>query len=359
MLLLDTYLFKQFFKNLFLIVAALVSIYFLVDFFERIDNFMNAHMPMSLAAKYFLLKVPFMLDMLQPVCILLAGVITMGILNHNHEFLALKAGGISTMRIARPILLADCLVRFSALLIAEWILPPTFTETERIWNEEVHHKIPKGILRNGRIYFKGEEGIYSFIKSPETENTFIDFSFSEISKNFELKQMLTASKAVWANDVWTFYSGQLKTPVSLAKNRYTIALFEKESFPLLETPMDFFAPTFLPNERSISALYANTRDSKADPLLAQVNFHSRLAFIFLGVPLLCIGIPSILIINQRWGHDLTFAVPASCGFAFAAWSWWSAAQSMAKAAYLTPIIAAWAMPLVICPLGFWLLRKQE
>ena len=359
MTLLDRYLIKQFFKNLLIIVSALVSIYFLVDFFERIDNFIDAKMPMSLAAKYFLLKIPFMLDMLQPVCILLAGVITLGILNHNHEYMALKAGGISTLRITRPLLLSAFFVTLTLLFVAEWILPPTFTETERIWNEEVHHKIPKGIIRKGRIYFRGEHGIYSFIKKAGAQNSFKNFSFTEFTDKFEPKYLLTAETALWENGIWTFYNGQTKTPLNLVENRYDIVVFKKESLPLSETPDDFFAPTFKQSEQSISSLYANTIDHKADTLVAQVNFHSRLSFIFLGIPLMFIGIPVVLIINQKWGRDLTVAIPASCGLAFAAWSWWSTSQSMAKAAYLPPIVAAWAMPFIICPLGFWLLLKQE
>nr|MBF0221818.1 LptF/LptG family permease [Desulfobulbaceae bacterium] len=358
MTLLDRYLIKQFFKNLLLIVCALVSIYLLVDFFERIDNFMNAKMPMSLAAKYFLLKIPFMIDMLQPVCILLAGVITLGLLNHNHEFMALKAGGISTSRITRPLLLSACLVSLAALGFAEWILPPTFTQTERIWNEEVHQKIPKGILRKGRTYFRGEQGIYTFIRSTEGKDTFTDFAYTELTSRFEPKLLLTAKKALW-DGKWTFYDGQTKTPVSMADNTYTITLFEQTTVSLPETPEDFFAPTYKTSEQSISTLFSNLTDAKSDKLLEMVNLHSRLSFIFLGLPLIFIGLPVILLISNKWRRDLTLAVPVSCGLAFAAWIWWSTSQSMAKAAYLPPIVAAWAMPLIICPLGFWLLRRQE
>lgn len=358
MTLLDRYLIKQFFKNLLLIVTALVSIYFLVDFFERIDNFVDASKPMSLALKYFLLKLPFMVDMLQPVCILLAGVITLGLLNHNHEFMALKAGGISTSRITRPLFLSACAVTLAALCIAEWILPPTFSETERIWNEEVHQKIPKGILRKGRIYFRGEQGIYTFIRSAEGKDTFTDFSYTEMTSSFEPKHLLTAEKATWDGQ-WSFHNGQTKTPISIADNTYTITLFEQTTIPLPETPKDFFAPTYKASELSLSTLYANSTNAKSDKLLAVINLHSRLSFIFLGIPLIFIGIPVILIISNKWGRDLTLAVPISCGIAFAAWSWWSTSQSMAKAAYLPPIVAAWAMPLIVCPLGFWLLKRQE
>jgi lipopolysaccharide export system permease protein len=356
--LLDRYLIQQFFKNLFLIVCALISLYLLIDFFERIDNFMDADQSLGLIAKYFLLKIPFMLDMLQPVCILLAGVITLGILNHNNEFLALKAGGISTLRIARPLLLVAGFVSFIALFVAELVLPATHSETKRIWAEEVNHKIPTGILRKGRIYFKGKQGIYTFIKSSKTENTFTDFAYTEFTSRFDPQLLLTAQKAAWDGQ-WTFYNGQTKTPVNRAENQYTITVFDQINLALPERPEEFFAPTYQASEQSISALFSNSRDEKSDTRAAQVDLHGRLSFIFLGIPLIFIGIPMVLIINQKWGQDLSLAIPASCGMAFTAWSWWSTAQSMAKADYLDPMVAAWAMPLLICPLGFWLLKRQE
>ena len=58
MILLDRYLFKQFTKIMMLVLTALVAIYLLIDFFERIDDFIQAQKSFSLAIKYFLLKIP-------------------------------------------------------------------------------------------------------------------------------------------------------------------------------------------------------------------------------------------------------------------------------------------------------------
>ena len=41
MILLDRYLFKQFTSIMVLVLTALLAIYLLVDFFERIDDFMQ------------------------------------------------------------------------------------------------------------------------------------------------------------------------------------------------------------------------------------------------------------------------------------------------------------------------------
>ena len=42
MSLLDRYLLGQFWRNLLLVATALAAIYMLIDFFERVDNFLEA-----------------------------------------------------------------------------------------------------------------------------------------------------------------------------------------------------------------------------------------------------------------------------------------------------------------------------
>ena len=338
-------------------MSALTCIYFLVDFFERIDNFLDAGKPISLAIKYFMLKIPLMVDMLQPVCILLAGVITLGLLNHNHETMALKAGGIGTLRIIRPILSSALFFTFLALFMAQWILPSTVAETTRIWDEEVHNKIPKGTVRQGRIYFKGSQGIYSFIRQNPSSNLFNDFTYAQIDQSYQPQLLLTAEKALWQNGKWTFFKGQLKKPAPNSKSRYKLTFFKQIDFDLPEEPKHFFAPTYSPQEQSISSLYKKTQ--KYNTLSAWVGLHSRLSYIFLGLPLIFMGLPVLIIVNQQWGKDLTIAVPLSCGLAFAAWGWWSMSQSLAKAAYLRPSLAAWSMYFIVIPLAYHLLKKQD
>ena len=83
MKLLDRYLMAQFAKNLALVICSLLAIYMLVDFFERLDNFLESQKTITLAVKYLLFKLPFMYIQLIPVCLLLAGIITLGVLNHH------------------------------------------------------------------------------------------------------------------------------------------------------------------------------------------------------------------------------------------------------------------------------------
>ncbi|HCC53547.1 MAG TPA: YjgP/YjgQ family permease [Desulfobulbaceae bacterium] len=358
MKLLDRYLMAQFAKNLALVICSLIAIYLLVDFFERVDNFLESQKTISLTVKYLLLKLPFIYMQLIPVCILLAGIITLGILNHHFEFMALMASGISVIRIIRPLLVAAALFTLLTLAIGQWVLPGTTAATNRIWHEEVNHQTPKGILRDGRTYFRGSKGIYSFINSNPDKNEFSHFSFTAYDAELGLTTLLTAESATWEEGTtWLLKNGQQKKRTD--NGDFSVTIFKALSHAFAEQPAEFFVPSYKIEEFSYSLLWQQAMDSKAANHEAQMELHRRFSYIFLGIPLLLLGIPVLLSVHKSKGRDLAYAIPASCGLAFAAWGAWSASQSLAKTAILPPGIASWSVHLLTIVLGCFLLKRHN
>lgn len=356
MKLLDRYLMAQFAKNLLLVLCSLLAIYLLVDFFERVDNFMEAKKSIGLAVKYLMLKTPFIYEQMIPVCILLAGVITLGVLNHHFEFMALMAGGISVTRIIRPLLVSAIFFTLLTVLIGEFVLPATMTQTNQIWYQEVNRQIPKGIIRDGRTYYRGEEGIFSFIRPQAGKNEFVNFSFTALDEEYRIKVLLTAQKARWENGSWHFENGQIKRRNQ--KGGYDVELFTVFSQTFKEKPEEFFMPAYKVQELSYTALLQAARASSVGQG-AWLEFHRRFSYIFLGIPLLLMGIPVMLSVHKTRGRDLALAIPMSCGMAFAAWGGWSFSQSLAKAAYLPPAAASWAIHVLASLLGLYLIRRHN
>ena len=71
-LLLNRYILRNFLRNLGLLLAALIALYMLIDFFEKIDNFLEKGKSTGLILKFFLLNIPFIVEQMSPVCVLLA-----------------------------------------------------------------------------------------------------------------------------------------------------------------------------------------------------------------------------------------------------------------------------------------------
>ena len=66
------YVNREIFKNFCVIVVAVISIYVAVDFFEKIDDFMEAGLPFSRVLSFFFYNIPFVVAQIVPVGLFLS-----------------------------------------------------------------------------------------------------------------------------------------------------------------------------------------------------------------------------------------------------------------------------------------------
>jgi len=357
--LLNRYILQQFVKNIFMLMAGFIAIYVLIDFFEKIDDFMEKGKSMALVIKFFVLSIPFILEQMGPVCILLAGVVTLGILNHSNELIALKAAGIPLKKITTPIIGAGIVVTLLFLGMAQFVLPKTVTITNHIWNKEVKGRVALGIFRNGRYYYRGRDGFYSFARPDRKKDDFRYFSFAAWNPRYQLTTLVAAEQASWQDGVWTLARGQVQTRGQ--DDSFTTEVFGKKIFHFQEKPSNFFVPKYHSLELSLTGLYQEARQKQApdEKNKAWTEFYGRISYILLGVPLLVLGLPLLLFVYRAWGRDLSLAIPVSCGLAFGCWGAWGTLQSLAKAGYIHPLPASFSIHILITTVGIILLLRED
>lgn len=340
-------------------MTALIIIYLLIDFTQKYDDFIEKGKPVSLAMKFFFLNIPFILDQMGPVCILLAGVITLGILNHSNELIALKASGIPLRRIITPIILAGAVSSLLLLSMSQLVLPKSMSITNQIWIEEVKGRIPLGIYRNGRYYYKSKEGFFSFLRPEKEIDAFFYFSYANWDKDFHLTKLISAENAIWKDGAWLFGNGQVQTKKD--DGSFATEIFDLRRFDISEHPSDFFIPEYRSKELSLTSLFleAKHKETKTESTKAWAEFYGRISYTLLGLTLLLVGLPLLLIVYRRWGRDLSLAIPVSCGLAFVCWGFWGTQQSLAKAGLLSPFLAASSVHLIIGTIGIFLLLRED
>jgi lipopolysaccharide export system permease protein len=342
-----------------MIMAGFTSLYILIDFFEKIDNFLEKGKSFSVVATFFAASIPSIIDLMSPVCILLAGVVTLGVLNHSNELIALKACGIPLKKITLPIIAASiaCILLFLAM--AQFVLPHTVALTNEIWNKEVRGKVPLGIYRNGRYYYRGDQGFYSFARPDPKLNQFRNFSYTIWNDRYGADTLVSASFATWDANGWLLHDGQLQR--AAGNERMITEIFKERHFDFPETPDDFFVPAYRTVELSLVQLYQETRHARSpdERNKARTDFYGRISYTLLGLPLLLLGLPLLLMVYRRWGRDLSLAIPVSCGLAFVCWGVYTTLQSLAKAGYIPPIMAALSVHLVVGCIGLALLIQED
>ena len=110
----DLYMLRNFLFYLLPTLVICTSLFYLFTFFELMDDIFKNNISYWIVLDYFLFLIPQILILLIPISILIATLVTFGVLDKTSEVVAFKSCGISVYRIAVPGGAAVCLVRLRA-----------------------------------------------------------------------------------------------------------------------------------------------------------------------------------------------------------------------------------------------------
>lgn len=202
MSLLTRYLIRQ---NSFLLFSVLflgVGLYLLTDIFERIDDFIEAGLGFGMTLGYFAVKIPMIISQILPAVFLLAGIVQFSIMSRNRELVALNAGGISPLVIARYILLWGFVWAGMQFAFSQYIGVQGDRLATRIWREDVKGKEFGNEQLKGIWFTEGRYVVHMAEVFPAkgTGTGFLAYRLSDDNRNID--QVIEArgfkvEKGVW------------------------------------------------------------------------------------------------------------------------------------------------------------------
>src|SRR3970282_2378043 len=89
------YLLREAGKSFTMCFSGLMPIYLVIDFFEKVRRFLRYDANWLDVLTYFLLKTPAISFQIAPLAILMATLLTFGLLSRGHELTALRTCGMS------------------------------------------------------------------------------------------------------------------------------------------------------------------------------------------------------------------------------------------------------------------------
>ena len=120
---LDEYVIREFLNMFFLVLAGFVMLMLVFTFFELVGDILRNHIPLTTVGAYLVNLTPSMLYSIAPLAVLIAVLVTFGVLNRNSEIVAMKATGISLYRLVVPIVSISAILAVSLFLFDEFYLP--------------------------------------------------------------------------------------------------------------------------------------------------------------------------------------------------------------------------------------------
>ncbi len=118
----------------FLVLSGFVLLMIVFTFFDLVGDILRNHISLAIVGDYLVNLTPSMLYQIAPLAVLIAALVTFGVLNRNSEIVAMKATGISLYRLVIPIVAIAVGLAVSLFLFDQYYLPQANRRQEALRN---------------------------------------------------------------------------------------------------------------------------------------------------------------------------------------------------------------------------------
>ncbi len=322
-------------------LVACVGLFYLSTFFELIDDILANRVPYWLVIDYFLYLLPHALMMLIPISILIAILVTFGILEKTSQMVAFKACGVSLYRTVVPILSIALVVSSFVFVIQEYVLPYANQRQSNL-RAMIKGRPIQTYYQMGRnwIFGKGNRLYhYNYFDSPR--DIFAELSVYDLDiGNSRLNRHIYAQKAEWdtSTQSWKLLRGWSRT---FENHSSRFETFEQKRFSLPEKP-DYFDQEVKESSKMTYAelkKYIKTLQQggfEVDHL--KTDLYEKLALPCVTFIMAILGIPFALSIGRK-GTLHGIAAGVLLGILY--WGFFGLFGVLGSNGMLAPFLAAW------------------
>jgi LPS export ABC transporter permease LptG/LPS export ABC transporter permease LptF len=363
---LDEYVVLEFLKMFLLVLFGFVVLMLVFTFFDLVSDILRNHIPLYTVGQYLLNLTPDMLYQIAPLAVLIAVLVTFGVLNRNSELIAMKATGISLYRLVVPIISIAAILSVSLFLFDEYYLPQANRKQEALRNiikgrppQTVLHPEHNWIFGQARPGEQGRIFYYEFFDP--VRNEFANLSVFEFDPaTFALSRRIFASRAMWNDDsnAWVFRDGWQRDFEGGAVKPNGYHGFAQTAFAEMhEEPGYFKKESLQSQEMNFGQLdhYINDlRQSGFDTMVLRVALWHKLAYPLIAIVMAVLAIPFALSMGRRGSlTGIAVAIFVALTY-FVADSLFGA---MGNHNYLPAALAAWSPDILFGLTGGYLLLR--
>ena len=357
----DHYVLSTFLFYFGLLLISFVMMTHVFTFFELLSDMLKNNISMALMGKYLVFLTPKIIYDSTPVSVLIAVLVTFGILSKNNEVTAMKACGVSLYRLAIPVLLVS-LVMSGALFAFDHYVVPDANRTQDAIRNQIKGRPVQTYLRPDRKWIFGwGSRIYYYRYFEPAENVMIDVNVYEVDeKTFALRRHISAERARWepSLNTWIFQNGwafefrqgqQVSSQSYMAQTATFAGLQEPPSYFLKEVKQDKQM-----NFQELASYIKELQQSGFDTVRLQVQFHKKFAVPLFAVIMALLSIPFAFIAANRGAMA---GVGVSFGIAVAYWAVSQLFEQVGNVNQLPAVIAAWSPDAVFSLAGLYFLAR--
>jgi LPS export ABC transporter permease LptG/LPS export ABC transporter permease LptF len=358
---LDDYVLRDFLLYLAMIGGAFVMLLLVFTLFELLGDILHNSISVLTVGEYLLNVTPYFLYYpIAPMSMLLAVLVTFGLLQRSNEIIAIKATGISLYRVVIPVLVASALVAGILFLSDQFYLPYTNKRQDELRNR-IKGKPAQTYLRPDRKWIFGQHSdIYYYQLFDPDRDTFGGVSVFQFDpQTFQITHRIAAERAHWSGPMgrWVYEQGWERSMDGSAIESYR--KFDVATYPQLAEPPAYFKKEVKQSsEMNYEELRRYIRDleqSGFDVVRLRVQLHKKIAYPLITLVMAVLAIPFALSAGKR---GALAGVATAIGIGVVYWTISGLFEAMGNLSQLPPSVAAWSPNLVFGFIGGYLILRM-
>ena len=357
---LDRYIARTYVGHFVMVLVAFWSISVLVNFMDLFDEVQRNHIKGALVFHYYAFGTPAMVHLMMPVAVLIAVLITFGVMSRRNEITAMKAAGISVYRASAPMLALGTLACLLMFALSELVLPPMNKVANRDRNV-IKGRPPQSSSMLERRWILGSDGrLYNYDyleRGPRPGGiTLYGLSIYDVDPvKWDLRDRLYAARASWNGVSYDLERGWRRSfgpsPAFHAFDQARTREIEPPSyFNQEERESDTLG--FKELRRHIASLQKLGLDVTA----LRVQLHRKISFPVVTVVMTLIGIPFAFVVARR---GALYGIAAAIVIAIFYWGCLAIFEALGSTALLPPMLASWAPNILFGAAGLYLMLTLE
>jgi LPS export ABC transporter permease LptG/LPS export ABC transporter permease LptF len=290
----DRYILREFLKVLGLVLVSVIALSLIIDYTGISGDIRENHIAFHTVFAYYRFMLFTILDWTLPISVLVATLVTFGMLSKNNEITAIKSSGVSLYRIALPILAVSVFVSIFAYLNLDFVLPYSNQRVDYL-RRKIKGQVTYASSDQQRVWFRGKgRYLINFLSYDRNAKALSQVQIFEFHpSDFRLTRRVYAQRAAWDGSGWVFENGWMRSFPEGGGSTYSPIVTPLRLY-YSETPNDFATEVKAPNQMTFAQLrryIANIRASGYAPEQLSVELYKKTSWPAISIVMALIALP--------------------------------------------------------------------
>lgn len=300
---LDRYVLREFLKILALVLVSTAALIMIIDYTEITNDIRENHIPLHVVLSYYRFLFFQVINWTLPISVLVATLVTFGMLSKNNEITAFKSNGVSLYRVAIPVVAVAVFISMLSYLLVDFVLPYSNQRYEELHNRIKGKKQVTSSSNQQKQWYLGKgHYILNFLSYDRNALELSQVQVFEFDPTgFKLVRRVYAQTARYDNGRWVFQNGWIRSFGDDNSASYS-PILRPIGLQYAETPDDFATDVKSPDQMTYAQLRRYIRTIRQSGYAAEelsVKLYEKTSWPFISVVMALIALPFAFRIGKR------------------------------------------------------------